>query len=71
MFLSGSVTHDNVIKSNSSSSQSLCYFVNRSGHTSRIGSVFKRQPLEVLSSYTHQHATFLGQPELPVPRLSV
>lgn len=32
---------------------------------------FKRQPLEVLSSYAHQHATFPGQPELPVPRLSV
>lgn len=46
MFLSGSVTHENVIKSNSSSSQSLCYFVNWSGHISRIDSILRGSRLK-------------------------
>jgi len=41
MFFSGSVMHKNAIKSDSSSSPSLCYLRNLLGHIARIGSILK------------------------------
>lgn len=46
VFFSGSVMRKNVIKSHSSSSPSLCYFMNLLGHIARIGNILRGSHLK-------------------------